>query len=109
MSLESKKQKIDAMQKSVEGLQEKKMSKENPQDARKKTKRFLSQSNEEMPDIYIKNSRFVEKQKIRASSCECFATSGFVCVRGFDQKEHAPRPLQARLHFTASRLAKRGK
>ena len=44
----------------------------------KKTKRFLSQSNEEMPDIYIKNSRFVEKQKIRASSCECFATSGNV-------------------------------
>ncbi|KAK7391469.1 hypothetical protein VNO78_19885 [Psophocarpus tetragonolobus] len=33
---------------------------------------------------------------------------GFVCVRGFDQKERAPRPLQARLHFTASRLAKTG-
>ncbi|KAG4395252.1 hypothetical protein GLYMA_20G188300v4 [Glycine max] len=31
---------------------------------------------------------------------------GFVCVRGFDQKERAPRPLQARLHFSASRLAK---
>ncbi|RDX87433.1 Transcriptional activator DEMETER, partial [Mucuna pruriens] len=31
---------------------------------------------------------------------------GFICVRGFDQKKHAPRPLQARLHFSASRLAK---
>ncbi|XP_019191647.1 PREDICTED: transcriptional activator DEMETER-like isoform X2 [Ipomoea nil] len=31
---------------------------------------------------------------------------GFVCVRGFDQKTRAPRPLIARLHFPASRLAK---
>ncbi|KAM0048532.1 putative DNA-(apurinic or apyrimidinic site) lyase [Helianthus debilis subsp. tardiflorus] len=29
---------------------------------------------------------------------------GFVCVRGFDRKERAPRPLRARLHFPASRL-----
>jgi len=32
--------------------------------------------------------------------------SGFVCVRGFDQKTRAPRPLKARLHFPASRLVK---
>ncbi|XP_031264361.1 transcriptional activator DEMETER [Pistacia vera] len=31
---------------------------------------------------------------------------GFVCVRGFDQKTRAPRPLMARLHFPASKLAK---
>lgn len=31
---------------------------------------------------------------------------GFVCVRGFDHKQRAPRPLMARLHFPASRLAK---
>ncbi|PRQ43782.1 putative DNA glycosylase, helix-turn-helix, base-excision DNA repair, demeter [Rosa chinensis] len=31
---------------------------------------------------------------------------GFVCVRGFDQKSRGPRPLMARLHFPASRLAK---
>ncbi|XP_059665988.1 protein ROS1A-like [Cornus florida] len=31
---------------------------------------------------------------------------GFVCVRGFDQKSRAPRPLMARLHFPASKLAK---
>ncbi|GMI65821.1 hypothetical protein HRI_000251400 [Hibiscus trionum] len=31
---------------------------------------------------------------------------GYVCVRGFDQKSRAPRPLMARLHFPASRLAK---
>ncbi|XP_028060397.1 protein ROS1A isoform X1 [Camellia sinensis] len=31
---------------------------------------------------------------------------GFVCVRGFDQKTRAPRPLLARLHFPASKLAK---
>ncbi|KAI3471981.1 hypothetical protein Pfo_028669 [Paulownia fortunei] len=31
---------------------------------------------------------------------------GFVCVRGFDRKTRAPRPLIARLHFPASRLAK---
>ncbi|KAF9598705.1 hypothetical protein IFM89_029955 [Coptis chinensis] len=30
---------------------------------------------------------------------------GYVCVRGFDQKTRAPRPLLARLHFPASRLA----
>ncbi|KAI3687882.1 hypothetical protein L1987_81585 [Smallanthus sonchifolius] len=29
---------------------------------------------------------------------------GFVCVRGFDHKTRAPRPLMARLHFPASRL-----
>ncbi|GAB4844423.1 hypothetical protein Ancab_037787 [Ancistrocladus abbreviatus] len=32
---------------------------------------------------------------------------GFVCVRGFDQMTRAPRPLVARLHFPASKLAKR--
>ncbi|XP_047976597.1 protein ROS1A-like [Salvia hispanica] len=31
---------------------------------------------------------------------------GFVCVRGFDRKTRAPRPLIARLHFPASKLAK---
>ncbi|GAV85442.1 HhH-GPD domain-containing protein [Cephalotus follicularis] len=31
---------------------------------------------------------------------------GFVCVRGFDQKSRAPRPLMARLHFPASKLTK---
>ncbi|KAA8539186.1 hypothetical protein F0562_025878 [Nyssa sinensis] len=31
---------------------------------------------------------------------------GFVCVRGFDQKTRAPRPLMARLHFPASKLMK---
>ncbi|GLT64372.1 hypothetical protein SLA2020_368710 [Shorea laevis] len=31
---------------------------------------------------------------------------GFVCVRGFDQKTRAPRPLIARLHFPASKLNK---
>ncbi|XP_065870248.1 transcriptional activator DEMETER [Euphorbia lathyris] len=35
----------------------------------------------------------------------CFRT-GFVCVRGFDIESRAPRPLQARLHFAASKLAK---
>ncbi|KAL4579013.1 hypothetical protein LXL04_015148 [Taraxacum kok-saghyz] len=34
---------------------------------------------------------------------QCF-WRGFVCVRGFDQKARAPRPLMARLHFPASRL-----
>ncbi|XP_057512909.1 transcriptional activator DEMETER-like isoform X2 [Actinidia eriantha] len=35
---------------------------------------------------------------------------GFVCVRGFDQKTRAPRPLLARLHFPASKLTRtRGK
>ncbi|KAL8202063.1 hypothetical protein R6Q57_011210 [Mikania cordata] len=29
---------------------------------------------------------------------------GFVCVRGFDKKTRAPRPLLARLHFPASKL-----
>ncbi|KAK6943980.1 Permuted single zf-CXXC unit, partial [Dillenia turbinata] len=29
---------------------------------------------------------------------------GFVCVRGFDQKTRAPRPLIARLHFPASKM-----
>ncbi|CAK9316986.1 unnamed protein product [Citrullus colocynthis] len=36
---------------------------------------------------------------------QCF-WRGFVCVRGFDQKTRAPRPLIARLHFPASKLAK---
>ncbi|KAM7264003.1 hypothetical protein ACFE04_001686 [Oxalis oulophora] len=31
---------------------------------------------------------------------------GFVCVRGFDQKSRAPRPLMARLHYPASRITK---
>ncbi|XVF23387.1 hypothetical protein REPUB_Repub13aG0033900 [Reevesia pubescens] len=35
----------------------------------------------------------------------CF-WKGFVCVRGFDQKTRAPRPLMARLHFPASKLVK---
>ncbi|XP_022982801.1 protein ROS1-like [Cucurbita maxima] len=35
---------------------------------------------------------------------------GFVCVRGFDKKSRAPRPLMARLHFPASKLNRgRGK
>ncbi|KAI7730166.1 hypothetical protein M8C21_001454 [Ambrosia artemisiifolia] len=36
---------------------------------------------------------------------QCF-WRGFVCVRGFDQKTRAPRPLLARLHFPASKLVK---
>ncbi|XP_023518496.1 transcriptional activator DEMETER-like [Cucurbita pepo subsp. pepo] len=35
----------------------------------------------------------------------CF-WKGYVCVRGFDQKTRAPRPLIARLHFPASKLTK---
>eukprot|EP00257_Ricinus_communis_P022239 XP_015581912.1 transcriptional activator DEMETER isoform X1 [Ricinus communis] len=35
----------------------------------------------------------------------CF-WKGFVCVRGFDQQSRAPKPLMARLHFPASKLAK---
>ncbi|GAB4833480.1 hypothetical protein Ancab_031723 [Ancistrocladus abbreviatus] len=31
---------------------------------------------------------------------------GYVCVRGFDQKSRAPRPLMARLHFPASKMTK---
>ncbi|CBI40219.3 unnamed protein product, partial [Vitis vinifera] len=31
---------------------------------------------------------------------------GFVCVRGFDQKSRAPRPLMARLHLSANKLSK---
>ncbi|XP_077235874.1 protein ROS1A-like isoform X2 [Tasmannia lanceolata] len=31
---------------------------------------------------------------------------GFVCVRGFDQKTRAPRPLMARLHFPSSKLVR---
>lgn len=35
---------------------------------------------------------------------------GFVCVRGFDRKVRAPRPLIGRLHFPASKLTRtRGK
>ncbi|KAJ9540307.1 hypothetical protein OSB04_026813 [Centaurea solstitialis] len=33
----------------------------------------------------------------------CF-WKGFVCVRGFDRKTRAPRPLMARLHFPASKV-----
>ncbi|KAF5729436.1 transcriptional activator DEMETER isoform X1 [Tripterygium wilfordii] len=36
----------------------------------------------------------------------CF-WKGFVCVRGFDQTTRAPRPLLARLHFPASKMAKK--
>ncbi|XP_073317161.1 DNA glycosylase/AP lyase ROS1-like isoform X2 [Primulina huaijiensis] len=32
---------------------------------------------------------------------------GFVCVRGFDRRTRAPRPLIARLHFPASKLVRR--
>ncbi|KAH6761902.1 HhH-GPD base excision DNA repair family protein [Perilla frutescens var. hirtella] len=35
----------------------------------------------------------------------CF-WKGFVCVRGFDQKTRAPRPLKARLHLPASKIPK---
>lgn len=35
-------------------------------------------------------------------------SAGFVCVRGFDRTLRAPRPLYARLHFPASKVA-RGK
>ncbi|EYU35128.1 hypothetical protein MIMGU_mgv1a000089mg [Erythranthe guttata] len=34
---------------------------------------------------------------------------GFVCVRGFDRKSRAPRPLIARLHFPASSRLGKGK
>ncbi|KAL4592073.1 hypothetical protein LXL04_005054 [Taraxacum kok-saghyz] len=37
---------------------------------------------------------------------QCCFWRGFVCVRGFDQKTRAPRPLMARLHFPASKRAK---
>ncbi|KAF5205463.1 transcriptional activator DEMETER-like [Thalictrum thalictroides] len=33
----------------------------------------------------------------------CF-WNGYVCVRGFDQRTRAPRPLMARLHFPASKV-----
>ncbi|KAI9090698.1 hypothetical protein K1719_028551 [Acacia pycnantha] len=36
---------------------------------------------------------------------QCF-WRGFVCVRGFERETRAPRPLMARLHFPASRLAR---
>ncbi|XP_042017381.1 DNA glycosylase/AP lyase ROS1-like isoform X2 [Salvia splendens] len=36
----------------------------------------------------------------------CF-WKGFVCVRGFDQKTRAPRPLKARLHLRASKIARK--
>ncbi|XP_022860434.1 transcriptional activator DEMETER-like isoform X2 [Olea europaea var. sylvestris] len=36
----------------------------------------------------------------------CF-WKGFVCVRGFEQKLRAPRPLVARLHYPASKMAKK--
>ncbi|XP_075485377.1 transcriptional activator DEMETER-like [Primulina tabacum] len=35
----------------------------------------------------------------------CF-WKGFVCVRGFDQKARAPRPLSSRLHHPASKMVK---
>lgn len=34
---------------------------------------------------------------------------GYVCVRGFDRATRAPRPLMARLHFPASKLAAKTK
>ncbi|XP_010558958.1 PREDICTED: protein ROS1 isoform X2 [Tarenaya hassleriana] len=34
---------------------------------------------------------------------------GYVCVRGFDRKTRAPRPLIARLHFPVSKIAGRGR
>ncbi|GMH00556.1 hypothetical protein Nepgr_002395 [Nepenthes gracilis] len=37
---------------------------------------------------------------------QCF-WRGFVCVRGFDRKTRAPRPLMARLHFPARFLKRR--
>ncbi|KAF3795397.1 ROS1 protein [Nymphaea thermarum] len=39
---------------------------------------------------------------------QCF-WRGFVCVRGFDQKNRAPRPLMARLHFPASKQTRNKK
>ncbi|CAI9773035.1 unnamed protein product [Fraxinus pennsylvanica] len=36
----------------------------------------------------------------------CF-WKGFVCVRGFEQKLRSPRPLVARLHYPASKMAKK--
>ncbi|CAN8298027.1 unnamed protein product [Cochlearia groenlandica] len=36
----------------------------------------------------------------------CF-WKGFICVRGFEQKTRAPRPLMARLHFPASKMKNR--
>ncbi|RXH68602.1 hypothetical protein DVH24_030935 [Malus domestica] len=30
----------------------------------------------------------------------------YVCVRGFERKTRAPRPLMARLHFPASKMTK---
>ncbi|KAK7279492.1 hypothetical protein RJT34_24545 [Clitoria ternatea] len=36
---------------------------------------------------------------------QCF-WRGYVCVRGFDRKTRAPRPLKARLHFPASKMPK---
>ncbi|KZV55298.1 transcriptional activator DEMETER [Dorcoceras hygrometricum] len=38
----------------------------------------------------------------------CF-WKGFVCVRGFDQKTRAPRPLSSRLHHPASKMVKSNK
>lgn len=32
--------------------------------------------------------------------------AGYVCVRGFERKTRAPRPLMARLHFPASKMTK---
>ncbi|XP_045808298.1 DNA glycosylase/AP lyase ROS1-like [Trifolium pratense] len=34
---------------------------------------------------------------------------GYICVRGFERKTRAPRPLMARLHFPASKLAQAAK
>ncbi|KAH7685626.1 Uracil-DNA glycosylase protein [Dioscorea alata] len=39
---------------------------------------------------------------------QCF-WKGFVCVRGFDRKSRAPRPLYARLHFPPSKAVRKGK
>ncbi|KAK9131177.1 hypothetical protein Sjap_011664 [Stephania japonica] len=45
------------------------------------------------------------KGQTTAEIQNCF-WRGFVCVRGFDQKTRAPRPLMARFHYPASRLLK---
>ncbi|CAL1398370.1 unnamed protein product [Linum trigynum] len=39
---------------------------------------------------------------------QCF-WKGFVCIRGFDRKTRAPRPLQPRLHLPASKMKEKEK
>jgi hypothetical protein len=38
-----------------------------------------------------------------------FTCAGFVCMRGFDRKSRAPRPLYPRLHFPASKITRNKK